>query len=197
MKEDKGKEKTEEGEAMEGSRGVTESVLDGVGNLIPGLGGLIKGLKKSKAFKEKLASIDEEVELRLKETPLKKADLDVPDSFARHRSRPPSGIPPWVAGRGKRARKRYDTFMAGHDPMDKGEKEIPIDIFEEDNKMRVIAELPGINEEDIRLELNKDKLIISARRGHRKYHKDVNLPRPSESIIEEIYNNGILEVTLS
>jgi len=38
--------------------------------------------------------------------------------------------------------------------MDKGEIDVPVDIFEKDNKLRVIAELPGVNEKDIRLDLN-------------------------------------------
>ncbi|MDO9585614.1 MAG: hypothetical protein Q7I93_03910 [Syntrophales bacterium] len=196
MKEDKSKEKTEEDEATEGSRGVAESVLDGLGNLIPGLGGLIKGLKTSEAFREKLASIDEEVERRLEETPLKRTDSEISGGLTRHPSRPPSGIPPSVARRGTRSRKHFDTFTAGHDPMDKGERDIPVDIFEEEKKIRVIAELPGVNEEDIRLDLNEDILVIFANRGNHNYRKDIKLPRTFESITGKTYNNGILEVTL-
>lgn len=170
MKEKKEKEDFEEENASEGSAGVAESVLDGMGNLIPGLGGIIKGLKKSDAFRERLASIDEEVERRLAET---------------------------VARRGTKSRKHFDTFTAGHAPKDKGEKEIAVDVFEEEKKIRVIAELPGVNEEDIRLDLNEETLTISASRGNRSYYKSVKLPRACESIIGKIYNNGILEVTLN
>lgn len=181
MKEEKDKEKSEEEKAGEDSGGAAESVLDSVGNLIPGLGGLIKGLKKSDAFMERLDSIDEEIDRKLKETP----------------RRPPSGIPPSVARRGTRPKKHFDTFTAGDVPMDKGERDVLVDIFEEENKLRVIAELPGVNEKDIRLDLNQDALIISASRGKRSYRKVVKLPRTSESIIGKIYNNGILEVTLN
>lgn len=181
MKKEEDKENSEEGKAGEDSGGAAESVLDSVGNLIPGLGGLIKGLKKSDAFMERLDSIDEEIDRKLKETPL----------------RPPNGIPPSVARRGTRSKKHFDTFRAGDVPMDKGERDVPVDIFEEENKLRVIAELPGVNEKDIVLDLNEDTLIISASRGKRSYHKKVKLPRISESIVRKIYNNGILEVTLS
>jgi len=63
--------------------------------------------------------------------------------------------------------------------------------------MRVIVELPGVNEEDIRLDLNEDTLTISASRANRNYYKNVKLPRPSASMIGKIYNNGILEVILN
>ena len=80
--------------------------------------------------------------------------------------------------------------------MDKCERNIPVDIFEKEKKMRVIAELPNVNEEDVRLDLNESTLIISANRGNRSYHKRVKLPRAYENIIGKIYNSGILEVTL-
>jgi len=181
MKKEKDKENPEEEKAGEESGGMTESVLDGVGDLIPGLGGLIKGLKKSDAFMERLDSIDEEIDRKLEETP----------------RRPPSGISPSVARRGTRSKKHFDTFRAGDVPMDKDERDVLVDIFEEENKLRVIAELPGVNEKDIRLDLNQDVLIISANWRNKSYHKKVKLPRTSDSIIGKIYNNGILEVTLN
>lgn len=197
MKKKKDKENPEEEKAGEESGGVTESVLDGVGDLIPGLGGLIKGLKKSDAFMERLDSIDEEIDRKLKETPLKGADSEAGGDWTRHRSRPPSGISPSVARRGTRSKKHFDTFRAGDVPMDKDERDVLVDIFEEENKLRVIAELPGVNEKDIRLDLNEDTLIISAHWRNKSYYKKVKLPRSSENILRKIYNNGILEVTLS
>ena len=195
MKQDK--EKGEKDMAGAGPEGVAESVLVGVGNLIPGLGGIIGVLKKSDAFRERLALIDEEVERRLQETPLKQADAEAPGTFMRSRNRPPSGIPPSVVRRGRGTKKRFDAFAAGHKPMDELKRNVFVDIFEEKKKMRVIAELPGVDEEDIRLDLNGDTLSMSASRGNQNFYRDVELPRASENIIGKIYNNGILEVTLS
>ncbi|MFQ6067281.1 MAG: hypothetical protein ACE5K3_08395, partial [bacterium] len=45
----------EEEESMAGG------LLKGIGQMIPGLGGLLEGLEKSPAFKERLKRIDEEV----------------------------------------------------------------------------------------------------------------------------------------
>jgi len=195
MKKDK--ENSEEDKAKEQSGGMAEGFLDSVGNFIPGLGGVIEGLKKVDAFKEKLALIDEEVGRKLEETPLRGTDSDMPGAFARARSRrPPSGIPPSVARRGSRSKKRFDAFSAGYHPIDKSERDVFVDIFEEEKKIRVIAELPGISEEDIRLDLIEDILTIAASRGNHNYRKDIKLPRTFESITGKTYNNGILEVTL-
>jgi len=87
--------------------------------------------------------------------------------------------------------------MIGQRLIDKDERDIRVDIFEDGKKMRVIAELPGVGEEDIRLDLNGDILIISATRENRSYYKNVRLPRASQNIIGKLCNTGILEVTLS
>jgi len=87
--------------------------------------------------------------------------------------------------------------MLDQNQIDKDQTDAPIDIFENGKEMRVIAELPGVNEEDIRLDLNEDTLTISASRANRNYYKNVKLPRASESIIGKIYNSGILEVILN
>ena len=63
--------------------------------------------------------------------------------------------------------------------------------------MRVIVELPGINENDIKLDLTEDILTISASPGNRNYYKNVKLPRASQNIVRKLYNNGILAVTLN
>ena len=81
--------------------------------------------------------------------------------------------------------------------MDKDKIDITVDIFEKEKKMRVIAELPGVNEEDIKLDLNEDTLFISVSRGYQRYRKLVKLPRTPENIDWKSYNNGILEVILT
>ncbi len=86
--------------------------------------------------------------------------------------------------------------MAGESSMNMGAKGFHVDIFDRVKKMRVVAELSVINEEDIRIDLNKDFLIIFANRRERSYYKNIKLPRASKSIIGRIYNNGILEIIL-
>jgi len=74
--------------------------------------------------------------------------------------------------------------------------DFPVDIYERGEKIRLIAELPGINEEDIRVYLNKDVLVIFANGKDRNYYKNTTLPRSSEHIIGKLYNSGCLEIIL-
>jgi HSP20 family protein len=75
------------------------------------------------------------------------------------------------------------------------EREPITDIFDEDEEIRIYAEMPGVNQEDIKLDLKEDILDISARTGDRKYHKEILLPAKvqAETLVSS-YNNGILEI---
>jgi len=79
---------------------------------------------------------------------------------------------------------------------EKVEKEILVDIFDEDEHLRIIAELPGVEEKDIKVELKEDGLIISADTPYRKYYQEVALPCPVKGAPEASYKNGILEIEL-
>ena len=74
-------------------------------------------------------------------------------------------------------------------------REPMVDVFEEDDHLLVVAELPGIGKEDVRIDVKDDVLIISAERGEKKYRKEVLLPRsvPKEKM-QVSCNNGILEI---
>jgi len=72
------------------------------------------------------------------------------------------------------------------------------DIFDEEHEIRVLAEMPGINRDDIHLDLKDDILDIRAESGKRKYHKEVLLPAPVKpATMTSRYNNGILEIKVS
>lgn len=78
------------------------------------------------------------------------------------------------------------------------EREPITDVFDEKEDIRVYAEMPGINEEDIKLELKGDILNISAQTGDRKYHKEVLLPAKVKSeTLTSSYKNGILEIKIT
>jgi len=75
------------------------------------------------------------------------------------------------------------------------EREPITDIFDEDGEIRIYAEMPGVNREDIKLDLKEDILDISAKTGDRKYHKEVLLPAKGQAdTMASSYTNGILEV---
>ena len=73
-----------------------------------------------------------------------------------------------------------------------------VDVFDEPDLVLVIAELPGVEESDIHLEVKDDILDVKADGAKRKYRKEVLLPAlvdpPS---ITSAYKNGILEIKLA
>jgi HSP20 family protein len=74
-----------------------------------------------------------------------------------------------------------------HEPM--------VDVFEEADHVLVVAELPGISEDNLQLELKGDILTITAARRDKKYHKEVLLPAVfTAEKMSHSCRNGILEV---
>ena len=77
----------------------------------------------------------------------------------------------------------------------KKEKEIFAEVREdEEGHLVVLAELPGVEEEDILLEV-ENVLKISVNTHDQKYSKQVLLPEPAK-IMEKTYKHNILEVRL-
>jgi len=70
------------------------------------------------------------------------------------------------------------------------------DVFESDGEVTVIAELPGVEEKDIKLKTTESMLKISAETKDRKYSKDVELPVKVTGEPKSSYRNGVLEVKL-
>lgn len=79
------------------------------------------------------------------------------------------------------------------------EREPLVDVFEEDKDIVVIAEIPGVEKNNIHVRVSDDKrkLIIKASDEKRKYYKEVELPAPVDpSSARASYKNGVLEVRL-
>jgi len=77
------------------------------------------------------------------------------------------------------------------------EREPLVDVIEKDGEVRVIAELPGVEKEDIDLRATETSLTISAESQHRKYYKELSLPTPvNPKSAKATYRNGVLEVSL-
>lgn len=78
------------------------------------------------------------------------------------------------------------------------EREPITDVFDEKEEIRVYAEMPGVNEKDIKVDLKDDILDISAETGDRKYHKEILLPTKVKSdTLTWSHKNGILEIRMS
>jgi len=74
-------------------------------------------------------------------------------------------------------------------------REPMVDVFDEADHVLVVAEMPGIGEDDVQVELKDDILILSAEHGDEKYRKEVLLPAafPAESM-SRTCRNGIVEI---
>jgi HSP20 family protein len=79
----------------------------------------------------------------------------------------------------------------------KEEREPLVDMLESDRDLHVVAELPGVEKEDIRLYATEKTLTISVKAKERKYHKEFELPvKVDPKSTKSSYRNGVLEVTL-
>ncbi|HEY4934000.1 MAG TPA: Hsp20/alpha crystallin family protein [Terriglobales bacterium] len=74
-------------------------------------------------------------------------------------------------------------------------REPMVDVFEEEDHILVLAELPGIGKDDIKVEVKDDVLTIVAERGEKKYRKEVLLPCfVPKAKMQVTCNNGVLEI---
>ena len=77
------------------------------------------------------------------------------------------------------------------------EREPITDIFDEKTEIVVIAEMPGIDENDLKIDLKEDILEISAVSKARTYRKELLLPiKTSMKNLKHKFTNGILEIRI-
>jgi HSP20 family protein len=77
------------------------------------------------------------------------------------------------------------------------EREPLTDIIEGDNDVAVTVEIPGVEKEDIDLNVTKETLEIRVDTHQRKYHKNLNLPCDVlPKTTKATYKNGILDVVI-
>jgi HSP20 family protein len=70
-----------------------------------------------------------------------------------------------------------------------------IDVFEDEDATTLIAEMPGVGPDDIKIDVRDDVLTISANKGVKKYRKDVLLNHsPAKDKIKVTCNNGIVTI---
>jgi HSP20 family protein len=69
------------------------------------------------------------------------------------------------------------------------------DVFDERDEVVVIVELPGVEEQQIDVEVRAGEIEVSAAGRGRRYHKRVLLPSPvTAGSLTSSYRNGILEI---
>jgi HSP20 family molecular chaperone IbpA len=71
-----------------------------------------------------------------------------------------------------------------------------VDIFNETDRLQVIAELPGVKEDEISVVVQGLTLNIDTGAGERKVRQSINLGIPVKGTPKTHYRNGILEINL-
>ncbi len=71
-----------------------------------------------------------------------------------------------------------------------------VDVFERESEVVVIAEVPGIEEKDVTIEVQGTELRISAEGKNRTYDKKIELPAEVKEDSHLTCKNGVLEIKL-
>ena len=163
-------------------KGESESEFDFLG-----LGGLFKGIEKLVDLAGKLeqtGAINREGELNLDQ--LKKGMKGVYGFTIKS-----------AIGGSPKVETFGNIIKTPQGPKVNEEREPITDLFDEEDEVVIIAEMPGIEESDIIIDLKDDILEISTKSQKKSYRKELLLPVKSEkSSIQQKYINGILEIRI-
>jgi HSP20 family protein len=74
-------------------------------------------------------------------------------------------------------------------------REPVVDVFEEEDHVLIVAEMPGVSVEDVKIAVEDDLLIITATHGEKQYRKEVLLSTTADrEKIQVTCNNGVVEI---
>jgi len=74
-------------------------------------------------------------------------------------------------------------------------REPAVDVMEEGDHVLIVAEMPGVGPDDIKLEVHDDVLTLAATAGDKKYRKEVLLPKSCPRARMTLScNNGIVKI---
>jgi len=160
----------------------------GIGKLSLGLGGLLNGIGNLVDLATKLKEAGGEIN--------KEGEIDL--SNLKEGMKGVFGVSVKTAVGGKPIVESFGNVKkTPQGPKVEEEREPITDIFDEELEIRVYAEMPGVNQEDIKLDLKEDILELSAQTGDRKYRKEILLPaKVKTETMTSSYSNGILEVRI-
>lgn len=81
-------------------------------------------------------------------------------------------------------------------PMVTDVREPLVDLFDEEHEIVIVAELPGVVEDEIYIEIQDDILTLQTT-GERKYAKEILLSQKADvATLHKTYRNGILELRI-
>ena len=165
-----------------------------------GLGGLVDFALRLPAFKERFSEVDQQIGERLSEgatgegvRPRTRLGIHphVESSYSVRYIREGESRE-WTPTVGKPVRKPVQEIVAegreGIEPL--------VDVFDEGDHLRVIAKLPGVEEHDIKTEIEGSALTISTDTKGKRYSKRVDLPVAVTGKLTTSYKHGVLELKL-
>jgi HSP20 family protein len=87
---------------------------------------------------------------------------------------------------------------ASNRPLISSEREPLADITITDKEVKVVLEMPGVNKEHIKINVNDNSVEVNSNDPQKKYHEVIDLP-PEVNIetAKSTYKNGILEITFN
>ena len=164
----------------EESGGMAESALRDFG-----FGNLVDFALKSPAFQQRFREINEQIEENIRRGAHRDPHPHVERGYSvRH------------IIEGEKQRPTLREPIKKIVPREPKRTEPPVDVFDEGDHLRVVAELPGVEEQDIRAGAKGTVLTISAERGDKKYSERVELPAAVTGEIGSTYKHGVLELKL-
>ena len=153
-----------------------------------------KGRRKRRPYPwsdifDRLDEIMEEMMRQAFETPSEKARTLGPYVY---------GFSMSVGPNGKPVIREFGNVQSSHfGPRLREEREPLVDVMEEEIEVVVVAEVPGVEKDEINLHTTEEHLTISVETPQRKYHKELALPaRVDPKSARASYKNGVLEVRL-
>lgn len=153
-----------------------------------GLGGLFSGIEKLVDLAAKLKEAGGEIK--------KEGEIDL--SHLKEGMKGVFGFSVKTAVGGKPIVEPFGNIKkTPKGPKVEEEREPITDVFNEKDEVVVMAEMPGVSEDVISVELKGDILEIHAAAKDRKYRKEVLLPaKVKYNTLAQVYKNGILEVRI-
>ena len=77
------------------------------------------------------------------------------------------------------------------------EKQPLIDVFDEKNHFVILAQLPGIDEKDVKIKADENTVTITAENATKKYLETIKLPTCiTRGTVKFTYRNNILQAKL-
>ena len=169
-------------------------VLQSVGGLIPGLGGLINAVSKMPAFQERLAQVDEELQRKLGDEALSHVQTKVTfGGNVRSLARCGAGqrAKPFAHPKPKPRHPEPETRMGTEMP------QLIVDLFDEQTEITALAVVPGVEEKDIQVNVEGQTLSVAVDTPEGPYRQQVELPAPVEGQPRWSLANGVLKIQMN